>query len=163
MRVRAALALINQTLDEFLTEQEGEFDTDTRWALAWFEQFSHEEGPFGDAETLSRAKNTAVNGLVHAGIIEARAGKVHLLRRGELKADWAPENDDRRTVWEAAQYLIRALDEGGEQAAADSLRRLGSLGETARHSGLSVDRSANARAGRRMRLPTTCSPLRGRG
>ena len=34
--VRAALALINQTLDEALAEQEGDFDADTRWALTWF-------------------------------------------------------------------------------------------------------------------------------
>src|SRR3972149_6748939 len=132
MRVRAALVLINQTLDEFLTEQEGEFDSDTRWALAWFEQFGQSEGPFGDAETLSKAKNTSIDGLVRAGILEARAGKVRLLGRDELDPDWTPERDDRRAVWEATQYLIRALDQGGEQAAADLLRRLGSLGETAR-------------------------------
>jgi putative DNA methylase len=132
MRVRAALALINQTLDEFLSEQEGEFDSDTRWALSWFEQFGHNEGPFGDAETLSKAKNTSIDGLVRAGILEARAGKVRLLGRDELDPDWRPERDDRRAVWEATQYLIRALDQGGEQAAADLLRRLGSLGETAR-------------------------------
>ena len=71
MTVRTALGIINQTLDEVLAEQEGEFDSDTRWALAWFEQFGMEEGPFGDAETLSKAKNTAVNGLVEAGIIVA--------------------------------------------------------------------------------------------
>jgi putative DNA methylase len=132
MRVRAALALINQTLDEFLSEQEGEFDSDTRWALAWFEQFGNNEGPFGDAETLSKAKNTSIDGLVRAGILEARVGKVRLLGRDELDPDWTPERDDRRAVWEAAQYLIRALDQGGEQIAADLLRRLSSLGETAR-------------------------------
>ena len=38
LSVREALALINQTLDEALAEQEGDFDADTRWALAWFEQ-----------------------------------------------------------------------------------------------------------------------------
>ena len=32
--VREALALINQTLDETLAEQEGDFDADSRWALA---------------------------------------------------------------------------------------------------------------------------------
>jgi hypothetical protein len=31
--------LINQALDEMLTEQEGEVDADTRWALAWFERW----------------------------------------------------------------------------------------------------------------------------
>ena len=39
LTVREALALINQTLDEVLAEQEGDFDNDTRWALAWFEQY----------------------------------------------------------------------------------------------------------------------------
>jgi putative DNA methylase len=33
--VRDALSLINQTLDEVLTEQEGDFDADTRWALGY--------------------------------------------------------------------------------------------------------------------------------
>ena len=84
MTVRTALGLINQSLDEVLAEQEGEFDGDTRWALAWFEQFGMNEGPFGDAETLSKAKNTAVNGLVEAGIVKARGGKVRLVKREEL-------------------------------------------------------------------------------
>lgn len=58
MSIRTALQLINQHLDEFLAEQENEYDPDTRWALAWFEQYGMKEGPFGDAETLSKAKNT---------------------------------------------------------------------------------------------------------
>src|SRR5581483_7739496 len=95
MKVRQALALINQTLDEVLAEQEGEFDTDTRWAVAWFEQFGMEEGAFGMAETLSKAKNTAVNGLEEAGIIRARSGKVRLLKREELSAGWDPTTDKR--------------------------------------------------------------------
>jgi putative DNA methylase len=132
MRVRAALALINQSLDEFFAEQEGEFDSDTRWALAWFEQYSHDEGPYGDAETLSKAKNTSTDGLVRAGILQARAGKVRLLRREELDANWTPETDERQSIWEATQYLIRALDTGGESAAASLLKRLGGVGETAR-------------------------------
>ncbi|HVA92776.1 MAG TPA: hypothetical protein VNL71_23390, partial [Chloroflexota bacterium] len=77
--VRVALALINQTLDEVLAEQEGEFDADTRWALAWFQQYGVEEGPFGTAETLSSAKNTSVSGMVRAGILRAAGGKVRLL------------------------------------------------------------------------------------
>ncbi len=62
LTVHEALALINQTLDEALAEQEGDFDADSRWVLAWFEQFSFGEGPFGEAETLSKAKNTSVSG-----------------------------------------------------------------------------------------------------
>jgi putative DNA methylase len=58
--VRAALGLINQILDEVLSEQEGEFDPDTRWALAWFEQHAFEEGPYGEAEVLATAKALSV-------------------------------------------------------------------------------------------------------
>jgi putative DNA methylase len=68
MRVRTALGLINQVLDEVLAEQEGDYDTDTRWAMAWFEQYGYEPGPYGVAETLSKAKNTSLDGLVQIGI-----------------------------------------------------------------------------------------------
>jgi putative DNA methylase len=132
MTVRTALGLINQTLDEVLAEQEGEFDADTRWAVAWFEQFGMNEGPFGVAETLSKAKNTAVNGLEEAGILIAKAGKVRLLRREELDGDWDPTTVRRLTVWEVTHQLIRALDKDGEAGAAALLRRVGALGETAR-------------------------------
>jgi len=132
MRVRTALALINQALDEYMTEQEGEYDGDTRWALAWYEQFGHNEAAYGVAETLSKAKNTSVQGLVEAGILEGRGGKVHLLRREELNTDWDPEKDKRLTAWESVQHLIFALDKNGEEAAAALLAHLGSLSETAR-------------------------------
>src|SRR5439155_11278970 len=72
LSVREALALINQILDEVLAEQEGDFDADTRWALAWFEQFGFAEGEYGVAETLSKAKNTSVAGMVVAGIVASR-------------------------------------------------------------------------------------------
>ena len=75
LSVREALVLINQTLDETLVQQEGEFDADSRWALAWFEQFGFDEGEYGIAEMLSKAKNTSVAGMVEAGILASKAGK----------------------------------------------------------------------------------------
>jgi putative DNA methylase len=132
MAVRSALSLINQTLDEVLAEQEGEFDGDTRWALAWFDQYGVDEGPFGVAETLSKAKNTAVNGLVEAGVILAKAGKVRLVARDELPEDWDPATDKRLTVWEITQHLIRKLEQEGESAAAALVHALGGKAETAR-------------------------------
>ncbi len=135
MSVRTALALINQALDEYLTEQEGEYDADTRWALAWFEQFGHNEAPFGVAETLSKAKNTSVEGLAEAGILEARGGKVRLLRRDELTPlpfDRGGAGGGVSTAWEAVQRLIHALDTSGESAAADLLATLGALADPAR-------------------------------
>ncbi|MGA1476531.1 MAG: hypothetical protein ACO4AI_15495, partial [Prochlorothrix sp.] len=132
MRVRTALQLINQLLDEYLSEQEGEFDSDTRWALTWFEQHQFNPGQYGDAETLSKAKNTSVQGMVDAGILQAQSGKVRLLKREDLPTDWNPSTDDRMPDWEATQYLIRALEQTGETGAAELLAKLGDRGETAR-------------------------------
>jgi len=132
LTVREALALINQTLDEALAEQEGDFDADSRWALTWFDQQGFAEGEYGVAETLSTAKNTSVGGLVQAGIIQSKSGKVRLLRPDELSADWDPENDDRLTAWEMVHHLIRALENGGDQPAAELVMKLGSKAEIAR-------------------------------
>ena len=90
LSVRDALSLINQTLEEALAEQEGDFDADTRWAVAWFEHAGFNQGEFGVAETLSKAKNTSVDGMIEAGILKAGAGKVRLLRPAELPDDWDP-------------------------------------------------------------------------
>jgi putative DNA methylase len=132
LQVREALALINQTLDEVLAEQEGDFDPDSRWALAWFEQSGFAEGDYGVAETLSKAKNTSVRGMVDAGVVESKRGKVRLLRPDELPADWDPATEGRLTVWEMVHHLIRALEAGGESAAAALVAKLGSRAEIVR-------------------------------
>lgn len=133
MRVRTALQLINQALDEVLAEQEGEYDADTRWAITWFDQHAFEEGLYGSAETLSKAKNTSVAGMVDAGVISARAGKVRLIKRSELPSTWSATADSRLTVWEVTQHLVWALDHGGEQAAAMLLADIGQLADAARN------------------------------
>jgi putative DNA methylase len=132
MPVCAALGLINQALDEILAEQEGDLDAESRWAISWFNECGTESGSFGKAETLSKAKDTAVNALVQAGILEARGNKVRLLDRKEMPDTWDPVANSRLTVWEVTQHLIRALESGGEEKAADLLRRVGTLGDTAR-------------------------------
>jgi putative DNA methylase len=132
VRVREALALINQVLDEVLAEQEGDFDADTRWALAWFEQHGFAEGDFGVAETLSKAKNTSIEGLAGAGILEAKRGRVRLLKPAELTADWDPARDTRFTHWEAVHHLIRVLETGGEMQAAALTAKLGDQADAAR-------------------------------
>jgi putative DNA methylase len=132
LSVRDALALINQTLDEALAEQEGDFDADSRWALAWFEQSGFDEGEFGVADVLARAKNTSVAGMVDAGIVDSGRGDVRLLRPRELAEDWDPATDPRLTAWEMVHHLIRSLEAGGEPAAAELAAKLGSKAETAR-------------------------------
>jgi putative DNA methylase len=132
LSVRQALALINETLDEVLTEQEGDFDADSRWAVTWFEQSGFGEGDYGVAEQLSKSKNTSVSGMAQTGILYSRGGKVRLFRPDELSADWDPDTDPRLTAWETVHQLIRSLESGGEGAAAELVAKLGAKAEVAR-------------------------------
>jgi putative DNA methylase len=132
LTVREALMLINQTLDEVLAEQEGDFDADSRWALAWFEQSGFAEGEYGVAEVLSKAKATSIESMKRDGILASGGGKVRLRRPEELPIDWNPETDHRITAWEMVHQLIKALESGGEGAAANLVARLGTKAETAR-------------------------------
>jgi putative DNA methylase len=132
MRVRTALALINQVLDEVAADQEGEFDEETRWAIAWYAELGMDEGAYGRADDLSRAKNVSVDGLVRAGLVKSGGGKVRLLERNELDPTWDPTTDSRLTVWEITQHLIRRLLNDGEPSAAELLSKVGGLGDAAR-------------------------------
>jgi putative DNA methylase len=124
MEVKTALQIINRELDSFISEQEGDFDANTRFAVTWFEQNGMKSGAFGDADNLARARGLSVESVVHAGIIESGGNKVRLLSREELKADWSPTSDSNLTIWECVQYLIRALQDEGENAAAILLREM---------------------------------------
>lgn len=130
MTIRTALQIINQELDTYLTEQESDMDKETMFCIAWYEQFGWMEGPFGDANTLSTAKGTAVNAIEQAGILYARAGKVRLLNRKELDPEWDPTKKKLKlTVWECAQHLIKTLDDKGENGAAEILKKIGGQSE----------------------------------
>jgi putative DNA methylase len=124
MSVKTALQLINAELDTFLSSLTGDFDAETRFAATWFEQFGYEKGEFGTAQSLCQARGLAVDAVKHAGIIESAAGKVRLLKRSELDDGWDPNTDSHLTIWECLQYLVRALDEG-EENAARLLKRIG--------------------------------------
>lgn len=121
MPVRSALIEINRVLDETLAEQEGDMDPDTRFCVAWFEQYGTAERSYGEAEVWFTAKNTSFDGLQRAGVIVGGRGKVRLKRRDELDPDWDPRIDPRIADWECVQYLVRAMTAeagGGVQEAA---------------------------------------------
>jgi putative DNA methylase len=128
MSVRAALVLINEALSRIGDPDSTETDDDTRWAVAWFEQHGFDAGDFGQAQVLAGAKNVGVNGLVEAGIVQSRAGKVRLMKREELHggdpASYDPGTDDNVSVWEALQHLVYRHSEGGAAAAGALLRAL---------------------------------------
>jgi putative DNA methylase len=132
MSVRTALGLINQVRSEVLSEQEDEFDRDTRWAIQWFDEYAFDEGPFGRAEVLFTSTDTSLEGLRRAGIVGSRSSKVWLLPPEELPVSWDPSTDTRTPVWEVTMHLLKRLDTGGEAAAAELLSQVGGLGDFAR-------------------------------
>ena len=125
MTVKTALQLINRELDDYLGGIQGEFDADTRFAITWFEQNGLASGDYGSANSIATARGISVDSVRHAGIVESAAGKVRILKRDEIHAGWDPAADAHLTVWECCQHLIRELEEGGEQAAALLLRKIG--------------------------------------
>ena len=126
MSVRTALQLINR----FLAEDD--FDADTQFCLHWFEQYGWGKGPYGDADTLSRAKGTSVDGVKNAGVIESGGGNVRLQKWSEYPEGWNPEADTRNPIWETLHHLIRALKNDGETEAGRQLGAVKAQGEAVR-------------------------------
>lgn len=126
MSVRTALQLINR----FLAEDD--FDPDTQFCLHWFETHGWATGRYGEAEVLSKAKGTSVEGLKASGVVASSKGELRLLKWAEMPRDWSPETDRRTPVWEALHQLIRALNQDGESAAGNLLARMPARAEPIR-------------------------------
>jgi putative DNA methylase len=130
MSVRTALQLINQELDLYFSEQDGELDRDSRFCVDLYTQFAFNEMKFGDADVLARAKNTSVEKLASKGILQAHKGIVKLLTREEITD--TPDKQDEIT-WLLTQQLTKAMETGGIQAAAKLVDKLfASKGEQAK-------------------------------
>lgn len=125
MSVKTALQLINRELDEFLSDIQGEFDADTRFAITWFELNGMNSDEYGTANNIATARGISVESVKHAGIVESAAGSVRILAREELLEDWDPNTDTHLTIWECCQYLIRVLENDGEHSAALLLKKMG--------------------------------------
>lgn len=113
MTVRSALQIINQELDLFFTEQDGELDSDSRFCIDLYTQYAFTQVKFGEADVLARAKNTSVEKLVGRGVLYAEKGVVRLLTREEL-----PTKPDKEILWLLTQQLTRAMETEGVTGAA---------------------------------------------
>jgi putative DNA methylase len=132
MSVHDALVLINRAITDYLSPESGSFDADSQFCASWFEQYGWSSGPFGEADTLSRAKGTSVGGVREAGVVESGGGKVRLLKWSEYQADWDPMTDKRTPIWEACHQMIRRLNNQGESAAGQLLAKMPEKGESIR-------------------------------
>ena len=130
MSVRAALQIINQELDAFYNEQEGELDRESRFCVELFSQYAFNNIKFGDADILARAKNTSVQALAEHGVLMAAKGQVRLKTRDELSES---VDTHESCTWLLTQQLARAMEVGGVKAcAAIVLNIFGSNAEEAK-------------------------------
>ncbi len=113
MSVRSALQIINQELDLYFSEQDGELDRDSRFCVDLYTQYAFNDVKFGEADVLARAKNTSVEKLAARGVLYAQKGVVRLLDREEI-----PEKIDKEIIWLLTQQLTRALEKDGVLGAA---------------------------------------------
>lgn len=122
MSVRSALARINEILDQVLNEQEGDFDSTSRFAIAWYRQHGYDTGTFGDANNLANARNTSVDAMDRDGILISRAGKVQLIKPSDLASDYDVLADLHTSNWEVLHHLIKKLEGDGITPAGEFLR-----------------------------------------
>lgn len=114
MTVRAALQLINQGVDAYFSDQDGELDRESRFCVDLYTQKAFDTIKFGEADVLARAKNVSIEGLAAQGLLASVKGDVHLLDRSEV----SERIDFKAPTWLTTQQLTRALEEGGVTACA---------------------------------------------
>ncbi len=130
MSVRAALQIINQELDAFYNEQEGDLDAKSRLCVDLFSQYAFNTLKFGDADILARAKNTSVQALQDEGVMEASKGMVRLMTREEIPTVIDTDED---CCWKITQQLAHTMETGGVQACAQAVVQLkGYIAENAK-------------------------------
>ena len=130
MTVRGALQIINQELDVYFNEQDGDLDANSRFCVELYMQNAFNDIKFGDADTLARAKNTSVAQLAAKEMLYAQKGSVHLLTREEIPSK--PFGQEQ-SVWLFCQQLTHAMEAGGVMACAEMLKdTFGSIGERAK-------------------------------
>lgn len=123
MTVRAALQIINQEIDAYFSDQDGELDRESRFCVDLYTQKAFDTIAFGEADVLARAKNVSIEGLAAKGLLASAKGKVHLLGRNEV----SEQVSFASPAWLITQQLTHALEDGGVTACAKLLN--GNFGE----------------------------------
>ena len=133
MTVRDAIARINELRDEILSEEDVEYDSQTRFCIDWFQFSGMQQGDAGKADDLARAHNLGIQNLENAGVFRAKRGEASLIPREEMPSEWSPDTDNILTDWECTQHLIRVLQDehGGVEAAGKLLSKMDGKGDTA--------------------------------
>ena len=121
MSVRSALKVINQELDLYFNEQDGELDSESRFCVELYSQVAFNDMKFGDANTLANAKNTSVAAMAGHGTLYAQKGVVHLIERAELP-DKIEEHEGG--IWLLCQQLTYRMEKEGVEGSAKAVANM---------------------------------------
>ena len=132
MTVHEAMIEINRQITDYLNPDGSGFDPATLFCNDWFQQYGWNEGPFGVADTLARAKGTNVASIKASGAIVAEGGIVQITNWKDYPSDYDPAKDRNRPTWEACHHMIRVLNQQGEEAAGKLLAAMPEDGENIR-------------------------------
>lgn len=118
MNVRSALKVINQELDLYFNEQDGELDSESRFCVDLYSQVAFNDMKFGDANTLATAKNTSIAVMKGHGTLYAQNSVVHLIERSEL-----PESirENEGCIWVLCQQLTYRMEREGIEGCAKAI------------------------------------------
>lgn len=116
MTIQSALEVINHVIDEVMGDADSNYDSDTRFAVKWYQSYGWSQQNSGIADQLSRSCGTSPDALARGGVFEAAGGKARLYRPEEMTGEWNPLQDDRTSLWEAMVRMAGILDEQGVDA-----------------------------------------------
>ncbi|MEA5029738.1 MAG: hypothetical protein VB056_12730, partial [Sphaerochaeta associata] len=130
MSVRSALQIINQLVDEFFNEQEGDLDSESRFCVELFSQVAFNPIKYGIAEVLATAKSISISKLAQAGVLTSSKGSVQLSCRDDLQ-EFSVMNSN--VTWLVTQQITKAFEKHGIDGATKILARVtGPMAENAK-------------------------------
>ena len=117
MSVKEALKLINRYMEE------DDYDANTLFCKDWYNQNSWEEGLYGEADVLARAKNANLLVLQNNGTIKSGQGKVQLTHWKNYEDSENILVNQMLSTWNLLHQCIHELNLHGTQGAANVYAR----------------------------------------
>lgn len=117
MSVKEALKLINRYMEE------DDFDANTLFCKDWYTQYGWNEGLYGEADVLARAKNASIQTLQANGTIISGQGKVQLTSWKNYKDASEILVNSTLSTWNLLHQFIHELNLHGTEGAAEVYAR----------------------------------------
>ena len=117
LTVKEALKLINRYMEE------DDFDANTLFCKDWYTQYGWNEGLYGEADVLARAKNASIQTLQANGTIISGQGKVQLTSWKNYKDASEILVNSTLSTWNLLHQFIHELNLHGTEGAAEVYAR----------------------------------------